>query len=72
LKGWSNIVIHNPEIRSALKELQMIYLQNITVGPEMKLFLLTSMLAFVFHNSSNNIDDEYNKQNIKEQFSHFK
>jgi hypothetical protein len=62
----------NPEIKSALKELKMIYLQNITLSPEMKLFLLTSMLAFAFHNSSNNIDDKYNKQNIKEQSSHFK
>jgi hypothetical protein len=48
----------------------MIYLQNIIVGSEMKLFLLISMLAFVFHNSSNSINNNIYNDNIPDKLTH--
>jgi hypothetical protein len=62
-------IIYNPEIKNTLKNLQMIYLQNIIINSEMKLFLLTSILAFAFHNSSNMINNDVNN-NISNQLSY--
>jgi hypothetical protein len=57
LKKWSNTITSNPEIRSALKELQTIYLDNIQVGPEAKLLFLTAISAVGYHNSNIEYDN---------------
>jgi hypothetical protein len=55
LKGWSNTITSNPEIRIALKELRKIYLDNIQVGLEAKLLFLTAISAVGYHNSNINM-----------------
>jgi hypothetical protein len=68
LKGWSNTVIANPEVRNTLRELRMIYLDNIKIGPESKLLFLTAMSGFSYYNS-NHINNVIN-DNIPNKPSH--
>jgi hypothetical protein len=73
LKGWNNTVIANPEVRNALQELKMIYLDDIQIEPEGKLAFLTCMSRFSYYNGYCNINSYYNMhEDNKEQSNHSK